>query len=140
MGRRAGEVSLKAVLDTHVLLYWVQGDERLTTEQKEVLDSASDREPVGVSDVSLWEIATLVSLGRIRLHLPLREWLEAAAAPPLVRRLPISVAIASEVARLPDSFPRDPADRIIVASARVHGAPLLTRDRRVIEAGIVPTI
>jgi PIN domain nuclease of toxin-antitoxin system len=94
----------------------------------------------GVSDISLWEIATLLSLGRIAISLPLRDWLEAAAAPPLVQRRPISPAIASEVASLPDTFHRDPADRIIVATARVHDATLLTRDRRIVDAGLVPTV
>jgi PIN domain nuclease of toxin-antitoxin system len=70
----------------------------------------------------------------------LREWLEQATAPPLVQRLPISPAVAAEVATLPGSFHRDPADRIIVASARVVGATLLTQDRRIIEAEIVPTL
>jgi PIN domain nuclease of toxin-antitoxin system len=49
-------------------------------------------------------------------------------------------AVAAEVAALPDSFHRDPADRIIVATARVLGAALVTRDRRIVEAGLVPTL
>ena len=93
-----------------------------------------------MSDITLWEIATLVSLGRIHLHLPLQEWLEKATVPPLVQRVPITPAIAAEVAQLPDSFHRDPADRIIVSSARVLGATLLTQDDRIIESGLVPTI
>jgi PIN domain nuclease of toxin-antitoxin system len=79
-------------------------------------------------------------LGRITLHLPLRDWLEAAAAPPLVQRLGISPAVAAAVATLPASFHRDLADRIIVASAQVLGATLLTRDQRILEAALVPTV
>jgi len=92
-----------------------------------------------LSDISLWEIATLYNLGRISLDLPLREWLERAAAPPLVRGVGISAAIAAAVAALPETFHRDPADRIIVASVQVTGATLMTRDRRIIESGIVAT-
>jgi PIN domain nuclease of toxin-antitoxin system len=131
---------LKALLDTHVLLWWLSSVPRLSPQQEEVLRGASEEEPLWVSDITLWEIATLSSLGRIKLHLPLREWLEQATAPPLVQRLPISPAVAAEVAALPDSFHRDPADRIIVASARVLGATLLTQDRRIVEAEIVPTL
>jgi PIN domain nuclease of toxin-antitoxin system len=69
-----------------------------------------------------------------------RDWLDLAVAPPLVRTVPISPAIAAEVATLPESFPRDPADRLIVSTARVWGARLLTSDRRIIEASIVPTL
>ena len=93
-----------------------------------------------MSDISLWEVATLYSLGRIRLAVPLREWLDKATAPPLVRRFGISPAIAAEVATLPDSFHRDPADRILVATARVLGATLLTQDRRIVNAALADTL
>jgi len=93
-----------------------------------------------VSDISLWEIATLHALGRIRLALPLRDWLERAVAPPLVQLCGISPAVASEVAALPATFHRDPADRIIVATARVMGATLLTSDRRITRSKVVPTV
>ena len=93
-----------------------------------------------MSDISLWEVATLHSLGRIRLAVPLREWLDKAAAPPLVQRHGISPAIAAEVAALPDSFHRDPADRILVATARVLGATLLTQDRRIIGTALAETM
>jgi PIN domain nuclease of toxin-antitoxin system len=81
-----------------------------------------------------------VDLGRIRINLPLRSWLEAAAALPIVECIRISPAIAAEVAALPATFHRDPADRIIVATARIHGATLLTSDERIIRSKIVPCI
>ena len=129
-----------ALVDTHVLLWWLGDIARLSAEQRRVLDAVSPDAPALVSDISVWEVAMLHSLGRIRLALPLRDWLERATAPPLVRRQGISPAIASEVAALPDSFHRDPADRILVATARVLGATLLTRDRRIIEAGLAKTL
>ncbi len=131
---------MTALLDTHVLIWWLQGDGPLSPEQRRVLEAAGPDSPLRVSDISLWEIATLHSLRRIRLSLPLREWLEKAAAPPLVRRHGISPAIAAEVAALPDSFHRDPADRIIVATARIMGATLLTHDRHIVNSGLVATL
>lgn len=131
---------MRVLLDTHVLLWWIHGDSRLSSEQTEILREAGEDKPLWVSDISLWEIATLISLGRITLELPLREWLEKATAAPLVQCLPITPAVAAEVVSLPDTFHRDPADRIIVASARVLGATLLTQDRRIIESGVVPTL
>lgn len=131
---------MKLLLDTHVLLYWVARDRRLTRAQARALNKATPDAPLLVSDISLWEIATLQSLGRIRLQRPLRSWLEAAVAPPLVRRISLSPAIAAEVAELPDSFQRDPADRIIVASARTAGAAVVTTDRRIIDSGLVATV
>ncbi len=131
---------MTALLDTHILIWWLQGDGPLSQAQRRVLESANADAPLRVSDISLWEIATLHSLRRIRLSLPLREWLAKAVAPPLVRRHGISPAIAAEVAALPDSFHRDPADRILVATARVVGATLLTHDRHIVDSGLVATL
>lgn len=128
---------MTAVLDTHVLLWWLARSPRLSRRQRKVIDAADANSPLCVSDISLWEIATLYELGRIQLDRPLREWLEQATAPPLVRRIGISPAVAAEVAALPDSFHRDPADRILVATARVLGAELLTSDKRIIDSKLV---
>jgi PIN domain nuclease of toxin-antitoxin system len=128
------------LLDTHVLLWWFSDDKRLSLSHKRVIRRASAASPLWVSEISLWEIATLYELGRVRLRLPLRDWLEAATAAPLVRRFGITPAVAAEVAVLPASFHRDPADRILVASARVLGATLLTADSRILEAGLVATL
>jgi PIN domain nuclease of toxin-antitoxin system len=128
------------LLDTHVLLYWLSAEPCLSVAQAEVIRQAGPAAPLWVSDISLWEIATLYALGRIALQLPLREWLEAATAPPLVQRLSITPAVAAAVAALPVWFHRDPADRIIIASAQVLGGALLTRDQRIIDAALVPTL
>lgn len=128
---------MSILLDTHILIWWFDSPGQLSQAQQDAIASAGTEGPLLVSDISLWEIATLHSLGRIRLTIPLREWLHRAAAPPLVRRQGISPAIAAELASLPDSFHRDPADRILVATARVLGATLLTRDRRIVDAALV---
>ena len=131
---------MRALLDTHVLLWWLDDPSRLSAAQRDVVASADTESPLLVSDISLWEVATLYSLGRIRLATPLREWLDKAVAPPLVRRHGISPAVAAEVAALPDSFHRDPADRILVATARILGATLLTQDRRIVDSDLADTL
>ena len=131
---------MKALLDTHILLWWHGDRGRLSREQQDVIAAAGADSPLEVSDISLWEAAMLYSSGRIRLTIPLREWLDKAVAAPLVRRHGISPAVAAELASLPESFHRDPADRILVATARVLGATLLTRDRRIAEAELVDTL
>lgn len=128
------------LLDTHILLWWHGDRSRLSRDQQDVIASADADSPLRVSDISLWEVTMLHSLGRIRLKIPLREWLEKVVAPPLVRRHAISPAIAAELVSLPDSFHRDPADRILVATARVFGATLLTQDQRIVEAELVNTL
>jgi len=131
---------MKALLDTHILLHWISATVPLLDEHRAIIESASSEEPLWVSDITLWEIATLESLGRIELDLPLRDWLERATAPPLVRRAHITPTVAAEVAALPDRFHRDPGDRIIVATARVLGATLLTRDDRIRKSGLAPIV
>ena len=129
-----------ALLDTHILIWWFDQRGRLSPAQRDVLAAADASSPLVVSDISIWEVATLWSLGRIQLAVPLREWLEKAVAPPLVRRQGISPAVAAELAALPASFHRDPADRILVATARVMGATLLTQDRRIVDSGLAATL
>jgi len=123
--------------DTHVLIWWVSERHRLSRGQQRALSEVTPERPLLVSDVSLWEIAMLAQKGRISLALPLREWLERAVAPPLVQRCGVTPAIAAEVAALPEIFHGDPADRIIVATARIHGTTLLTADQRIIAADLV---
>jgi PIN domain nuclease of toxin-antitoxin system len=131
---------VKPLLDTHVLIHWIARSTPLLPAHREIIEAANGERPLWVSDITLWEAATLYSLGRIELDLPLRDWLERATAPPLVRRVSITPAVAAEVAALPDSFHRDPADRIIVATARVTGATILTRDDRIRESGLAPIV
>ena len=99
-------------------------------------DLPPDQRP-WLSDISLWETATLLEKGRISFSLPFEEWLGAAAHPRTVRIAPISAAIAVEVASLPKSFHRDPADRLIVATCRVLKLPLLSKDRLIMRTRLV---
>lgn len=131
---------MKAILDTHILLHWMAGTVPLLKKHRDVIRAANEEEPLWVADITLWEIATLYSLGRIELDLPLRDWLERATAPPLVRRASLTPAVAADVASLPDSFHRDPGDRLIVSTARVLGATLLTRDDRIRDSGLAPVL
>jgi PIN domain nuclease of toxin-antitoxin system len=125
------------ILDTHAWIWWVQADARLDRQTLEALDGLPPDERPFLCDISLWEVAMLVALGRLTLGEPLESWLEAAADPRTVRVLPVTPAIAAEVARLPNAFRRDPADRLIVASCRALGHPIVTRDRAITGARLV---
>jgi PIN domain nuclease of toxin-antitoxin system len=115
-------------------VWWVNGERRLGSRALEALNALPPEERPCVSGISLWEAATAVELGRLRLEMSLEAWLEAAAHPATVRVLPITTEVAAEVARLPKTFHRDPADRLIVATSRVHDLPLLTRDRMILRS------
>ena len=128
---------MNLLLDTHIVIWWLSDPEKLAAPQATALANTATSH---VSDISLWEIALLTELKRIRLSLPLREWLELAVSPPRVVRCGITPAIAAQVAELPAEFHRDPGDRIIVSTALVMGLTLVTSDRRIIESGLVPVI
>ncbi len=119
------------VLDTHIWVWWVHGDARLTTAQQQTI-SAHETAGLGVSVISCWEVAKLVQMGRIVLSYPIGEWLDRALSYPGVRLLELSPRIAAESTELPGEFHRDPADQIIVATARVLAAALLTADEKII--------
>ena len=102
-----------------------------------VLDSLSRDQRPFLCDISLWEVAMLVERGRIELDLPLGEWLDAAAHPRSVQIVSITQRIAVAVASLPDSFHRDPADRLIVATGRALGLPVLSHDRLINRSRLV---
>jgi PIN domain nuclease of toxin-antitoxin system len=125
------------LLDTHAWIWWVQADPRLDRRTIAALDALPPDDRPAVCDISLWEVAMLVALSRLTLGEPLESWLEAAADPRTVQVLPVTPAIAAEVARLPTTFHRDPADRLIVASCRVLGLSLVTRDRAITTARLV---
>ncbi len=106
------------VLDTHVWVWWVHGDERLTPAQREAI-TANETDLIGVSAISCWEVAKLVEYERLQLPGPIEEWFDQALSYPGIQLLALTPEIAIESTRLPGEFHRDPADQIIVATARV---------------------
>lgn len=125
------------LLDTHAWVWWIDRDRRLGRATIDALDALPPGARPLLCDISLWEVATLVERGRLSFTLPLDEWLDAAAHPRSVTVVPISAAIAAEIAVLPPSFHRDPADRVIVATCRVLGVRLVTRDRSITRSRLV---
>jgi PIN domain nuclease of toxin-antitoxin system len=127
------------VLDSHVWVWWVHGDERLTDSQREAI-SAAETDVIGISAISCWEVAKLVERGRLELSCPLEEWFEQALNYPGLRLLPLTPEIAIESTRLPGEFHRDPADQMIAATARVYDCPLVTSDGKLLGYDHVTTI
>jgi len=125
------------LLDTHSWVWWLEGNARLRPSEVERLDALPADDRPYLSDISLWEVAMLVERNRLSFSMPLGDWLEAATHPRSVRVIPITPAIAAEVATLPNTFHRDPADRLIVATARVLALSVLTRDARIRRSRLV---
>lgn len=120
------------LLDTHIWIWWVSQPDRLSPIHARLLEAGSaGDEGVGVSIISCWEAAKLVEYRRLRIDRPLSVWLDDALSLPAIRVLPLSTRIVVESTQLPGAFHKDPADQMIVATARVLGCALLTEDSKI---------
>ena len=119
------------ILDTHVWVWWVHQDDRLSTKAKAFIAQHETRH-IGVSAISCWEVAKLVERGRLRLPMATNQWLHAALAYPGVKLLELTPDIAADACSLPGQFHADPADQIIVATARHFNSDLVTMDQRIL--------
>lgn len=119
------------LLDTHIWVWWIHDDPSLTEQQKQFLRD-NDEQGLGISVISCWEVAKLVEYNRLTLPCSIEEWLDQALAYPGIQLLNLTPRIAVESTKLPGTFHRDPADQLIVATARVHDWPLLTADDRIL--------
>lgn len=120
------------ILDTHIWIWWAGENSELTDEYTDLIRSRQ-ADGIGVSSISCWEIALLHARQRLDLSEPVLRWLEISLSLPNVILLPLSPRIAVESNNLPDEFHRDPADRIIVATARVYDCPLITYDSKILD-------
>jgi PIN domain nuclease of toxin-antitoxin system len=130
----------RLLLDTHIAVRWLVTPRKLTREQLRALrEAVRRRERVAVSAISLLELAVLFGEGGARSDVAVRELLEDLDANPAFEILPLTAVVAAEVAALGGGL-RDPADRAIVATARVFKLRLVTSDQRIIDSGLVPVV
>lgn len=113
------------LLDSHVVHWWSAEPERLSTEATAVLEGADE---LAVASISWFELAWLAARERIVVNVPIRSWLDLLARS--IRTVTTTPEIAATAVALPTAFPRDPADRLIFATAIEHGWTLVTKDRR----------
>jgi PIN domain nuclease of toxin-antitoxin system len=119
------------VLDTHALVWWVSDPKRVPAKARRLISAAvSDAEPIAVSSISLWEVAMLVARKRLALTIDTSAWIAHVEALPFLSFIPVDDRIAVRAVQLEDFPHRDPADRMIVATALGLGATLLTADTR----------
>jgi PIN domain nuclease of toxin-antitoxin system len=132
---------VRLLLDTHILLWWLSAEPRLSRAQEQAITNAlASGERLGLSAITFWEIANLVEQGKLRLLRSIDQVFDELDNHPQIASLPLSSRVALESTRLGPHFHRDPADQIIVATARVHGLRLVTADERIARAGTVSVV
>lgn len=127
------------LLDTHIWIWWVHGDEHLNIRLADHL-AQYENQGLGISVISCWEVAKLVEYKRLELPCPVLEWFKQALNYPGIRLVELTPQIAFESTRLPGNFHRDPADQIIVATARIHNIPLASVDAKILAYPHVETL
>lgn len=119
------------VLDTHIWIWWVHGDPSLSADQTRLIKE-HESEGLGISIISCWEVAKKVEKGHLDLNCRVSDWLDQALGYPGIRLLNLTKEIVVDSTELPSGFHKDPADQMIVSTARVHGCPLLTADEKIL--------
>ena len=128
---------MSLLLDTHVWVWWLTPASPLSRAERSALDFAAERYPLSLSAISLWEAQVLHAKRRLELPLPFAEWLALATDERMLSVLALDRDVVIALDALPASFHGDPADRLIVATARAHSLPLATHDAAIRRARLV---
>ena len=128
------------VLDTHAWVWFVSNPELLSKKAKKSVAAAVEEKGVLISSMSAWEVALLVARKRLILTLELADWIAKSERLPFVKFIPVDNSIAVKSVNLPQPLHSDPADRIIIATAIAWGAPLVTKDEKILNYPHVQTI
>ncbi|MEH3048534.1 type II toxin-antitoxin system VapC family toxin [Sphingomonas adhaesiva] len=121
------------VIDTHALVWLIQGDTRLGAEARRIVAQSQAAGAILIPSIVPWEVSMLVDKGRLALGLPVREWFDRVLASRGFGMAPLECGMAIDAGMLPGDIHGDPADRMVIATARHLRLPLLTADRRILE-------
>jgi PIN domain nuclease of toxin-antitoxin system len=126
------------LLDTHVLIWMSAAPKQLSKKAREAIRNARQTSGVAVATITLWELAWLAEHGRIHISGSVESFVRDTVARVILK--PMTPEITALAARLPPSYPKDPADRVIGSTAMVEGLSLVTADERIRESNVVDTI
>ncbi|MEW6087103.1 MAG: type II toxin-antitoxin system VapC family toxin [bacterium] len=121
------------ILDTHVLIFWLSNPEKLSRKAREIIEKAVKNKEVYVSSISVWEIAMLVSKGRLELAMEVKDWIAAVESLSFLHFVPVNNNISIKSVQLKDFIHKDPVDRIIIATSITLNALLITKDDKILK-------
>ena len=128
-------------LDTHALIWWLSRNSQLAIRARRLIDKESKTpDNLCVSSISIWEIAMLVSKGRLILRVNLEDWIAQAEKVEAIQFVPVNNRIALRATQLPEPLHKDPADRIIIATTMELGCRLVKGDRKITAYPQVETV
>lgn len=128
---------MRIILDTHIWVWWLLPGSPLPDQERRALDRIATDQGILLPAICLWEAQMLHRKKRIALPIPFSTWLRRATAADMLNVLPLSADTVIAVDDLPARFHGDPADRMIVATARVHDLPLATHDDAIRKSRLV---
>ncbi len=116
------------LLDTHAWIWWATGSPQLSPKASKAIRAADG---IYVNAMSCWEVAMLVAKRRLELDRDVEVWVDQALKLPKIQLIPLAPALAVKSTRLESEFHGDPVDRILVATAKEYGCPILSKDKRI---------
>ena len=128
------------LLDTHAWIWFVSNPELLSVHAMEKINEAVGKKAVLISSISVWEVSLLVKRNRLALTMDLNDWISRSESLPFFSFLPVDNEIAHQSVQLPPPLHDDPADRIIIASAMINDAILITKDKKILEYSNVKSL
>ena len=123
---------MKYILDTHAWIWWHMNPQKLSQKVKKIIEDTDSYDEILLSAISPWEFSKLLEKKRLGISCDPEDWIHSALDIPKFRMVPLSPVLAYRSTVLPQPFHNDPADRIIVATAREENATILTKDERIL--------
>lgn len=120
------------LLDTHTFVWWVSSPQKLSKAARQKIDIAASQSAIYISSISIWEIVLLASRGRLEFSIDIEDWINRCESLPFLNFVPVDNHVAIKANRLPEPFHQDPADRMILATALILNATLVTRDDKIL--------
>ena len=135
-----GGMPVKYLMDTHVWIWWHMRPKNLSRRVKSLISNLDEDDDLFLSAISPWEFAKLLENGKLAISCDPEEWIARAMEMPRLKLIPLDPMLAYRSTVLPAPFHSDPADQIIVASARHEGATILTKDKGILSYAHVKSL